>query len=253
MAVSEETLIMAAAWFFGAFVNGLTGMGGMLIALPLLTLFVVSKSAIVISLFPGFAAGFLTLLVFGRFIHFREALEFWIAALPGMVLGVLTLKLVDMEVLQIILAAIITTHVAIQLVQDWLGTCMAPHISLRLILGFAAGFFTGSIGINGPIMAIYASLMCMDENSARGFFTSAVPIGIVNIALVAAGGLVSMDTLAAEAIVLPATVAGFLCALPFAKKIRKTAFHAALLLLLCVTAMTLFYRSAPYVKNLLFS
>jgi len=251
MPIPDEILIMAAAWFFGAFVNGVTGLGGMLIALPLITMFAASKSAIVISLFPGLAAGFLTMLVFGRYIDHKEALVFWLAALPGMVLGVWTLKFVDMQILELLLAFIIAAHITVQLVQDWLGTCMAPKNALRLLLGFAAGFFTGSIGINGPLMAIYASLMCMDENKSRGFFTSAVPIGVINIGLVAASGLVSMETLKAEIWVLPATAAGFLCALPLAKKIHRRGFHAAMLLLLGFTVITLLGRSGPYLKQLL--
>jgi uncharacterized membrane protein YfcA len=243
----DSTIFMAAAWFCGAFINGLTGMGGMLIALPLITLFVASKSAIVISLFPGLVSGLLTLFLFWKYIDIREVLCFWTTALPGILLGVQTLKYVDMEILQILLGIIITTHVVVQLVQDWLGTCMAPRRVLRFVLGFVAGFFSGAIGVNGPIMAIYTSLMCLDENRSRGFFTSAVPSGFINIGLVAYNGMISAETLKAELYVVPAAIAGFLIAWPLAKRINRKTFHIAILLLLSFAAASLFVRSMPYI------
>ncbi|MBP3731344.1 MAG: sulfite exporter TauE/SafE family protein [Mailhella sp.] len=245
----DANLIMAAAWFCGAFINGLTGMGGMLIALPLITLFIASKSAIVISLFPGLAAGMLTLFLFWKYMDVKEALCFWAAAVPGIVLGVQTLRLVDMEVLELLLGVIIVTHVVVQLIQDWLGTCMAPNRLLKYILGFVAGFFSGAVGINGPIMAIYTSLMCMDENRSRGFFTSAVPSGFINIGLVAWNGMITSQELHAELFVLPAVVAGFLCAWPLARRIHRRGFHIAMLILLSFAAVSLFARTAPYLKE----
>ena len=243
----DASIIMAAAWFCGAFINGLTGMGGMLIALPLITLFVTSKSAIVISLFPGLISGLLTLFLFWKYIDIKEVLGFWATALPGILVGVQTLKIVDIEILQILLALIITTHIIVQLIQDWLGTCMAPREIMKYVLGLAAGFFSGAIGINGPIMAIYTSLMCMDENRARDFFTSAVPSGFINISLVAYNGMVTPEVLHMELYVLPAAIAGFLIARPISKRIDRKQFHVSMLLLLSFAAATLFIRTMPYI------
>ena len=110
----DASIIMAAAWFCGAFINGLTGMGGMLIALPLITLFVTSKSAIVISLFPGLISGLLTLFLFWKYIDIKEVLGFWATAMPGILIGVQTLKIVDIEILQILLAIILRNSILIK-------------------------------------------------------------------------------------------------------------------------------------------
>jgi uncharacterized membrane protein YfcA len=172
--VDFATMVIAGAWFIGAFVNGLTGMGGALISLPIISLVISSKSVIVISLMTGAAVGILSFLFYARLIPLREAATYWMAALPGLVLGALTLKLVDIHVLQMLLAVIITVNIAVQLFQNWLGTCMAPRKAMKYICGFFTGFFGGALGIPGPIMAIYASLMCMDKDTARGFFISAI-------------------------------------------------------------------------------
>ena len=164
----NDLLIIAGAWFIGAFINGLTGMGGTLIALPLISLFVSSKDVILISLISGTLVGTMTMVFYWRHIDVREVLGFWLPAIPGIALGVWTLKVVDIEVLELLLCILIVVHIVVQLIQDWLGTCMAPRAVMKYVCGFVAGFFGGAIGINGPIMAIYASLMCMEKNRARG-------------------------------------------------------------------------------------
>lgn len=171
----DDTFIIAGAWFIGAFVNGLTGMGGALLSLPLISLFISSKSVILVSLIAGLQVGLMTLLLYWRYIDIKEVLGFWAAALPGIFLGVWLLKIVDIEILELLLCVLIVTHIVVQLVQDWLGSCMAPRAVMKYLCGFLAGIFGASLGINGPIMAIYTSLMCMEKNKARGFFNQRHP------------------------------------------------------------------------------
>ena len=245
----NDLFIICAAWFIGAFINGLTGMGGTLIALPLITLFVSAKSVILISLISGTLVGTLTFLLYWRYIDVRDVLGFWLPALPGIALGVWTLKVVDIEVLELLLCILIVVHIVVQLIQDWLGTCMAPRAVMKYVCGFVAGFFGGAIGINGPIMAIYASLMCMEKNRARGFFASATATSYINIAIVAANGLLTEQVLSSCSWVAPSAVIGFLCACPLAKRIRQETFHNALLILLGVAAVSLFMRVLPYLTR----
>ena len=245
----SDLFIIGAAWFIGAFINGLTGMGGTLIALPLITIFISSKSSILISFIASIMVGLMTLLLYWRYIDVKDVLGFWIPALPGIVIGVWTLKIVDVELLELLLCIIIVLHITVQLIQDWLGTCMAPRAAMKYICGFIAGFFGGSIGINGPIMAMYASLMCLDKNKARGFFTSSTVASLVSLGIVISNGLITEDIVRASSWVAPAAVLGFLCACPLAKRIRQETFHNALLILLGVAAVSLFMRVLPYLTR----
>ena len=155
----------------------------------------------------------------------------------------------DVELLELLLCIIIVLHITVQLIQDWLGTCMAPRAAMKYICGFIAGFFGGSIGINGPIMAMYASLMCLDKNKARGFFTSSTVASLVSLGIVISNGLITEDIVRASSWVAPAAVLGFLCACPLAKRIRQETFHNALLILLGVAAVSLFMRVLPYLTR----
>jgi uncharacterized membrane protein YfcA len=240
------TMVIAGAWFLGAFVNGLTGMGGALISLPIISLVISSKSVIVISLITGAAVGILSFLFYARLIPLREAATYWLAALPGLALGSLTLKVVDLPVLQMLLAAIIAVNIAVQIFQNWLGTCMAPRKAMKYICGFFTGFFGGSLGIPGPIMAIYASLMCMDKDTARGFFISAIPSQYLNVAIAAHNGLVTEEVLHTAVWVVPTAFLGFALSRPVVKRIKQETFRKALLILLGIAAVSLFFKAFPY-------
>ena len=244
--MDTDILITAAAWFTGAFINGLTGMGGALIALPLISLFASSKDAIIVSMLSGFLVGLMSLMLYWRYINLREVAGFWLAAVPGILLGVWTLKSVNVAWLELFLCILLVLHIVVQLIQDWLGTCMAPREIMKYICGFGAGFFSGSLGVNGPVMAIYASLMCMEKNRARGFFTSAMISSFISMTVLVGNGLVTEHVLHAVSWVAPAAVIGFLCAWPLAKRIRQETFHHALLILLGVAAVSLFFQLLPY-------
>ena len=248
--MDHDILIMAGAWVLGAFINGLTGMGGMLVALPLITMFISATSVIIVSSLAGLLVSLLTLSLYWRHINAKEVLGFWAAALPGIFIGVQTLKVVDVELLQLLLCLLIVIHIVVQLIQDWLGTCMAPRAVMKYICGFITGFFNGALGISGPTMAIYTSLMCMRKDQARGFFTSAVPASIISFALVAANGLVTREVLTSAAWVAPAAVAGFVCAYPLARRIKQETFRIAMLILLALAALSLFLRVCPYLLQL---
>ncbi|HJD97136.1 sulfite exporter TauE/SafE family protein [Mailhella massiliensis] len=231
-------LIIAGAWFIGAFINGLTGMGGALISMPLISLFVSSKEVILISLITGTMVGSLTMVFYWRYINVRELLGFWIPAIPGIAVGVWTLKVVDISLLELLLCILIV----VQLIHDCLGVCMASRAAMKYVCGFLAGFFGGAIGINGPIIAIYASLMCMEKNKARGFFASATATSYISIGVVAGNGLLKEQVLSSCFWVAPSAAIGFLCACPLARRIRQETFHAALLILLGFAALSLFIR-----------
>jgi uncharacterized membrane protein YfcA len=239
-------LVMAGAWGLGAFISGLTGMGGALISLPIISLVLASKSVIVISLLTGAVISLMSFILYHRYIDVREVLGFWIAALPGLLLGSWTLKVVDIEILQMLLAILLAINIIVQLIQDWLGTCMAPRVLMKYLCGFFAGFFIGSLGIGGPIMAIYASLMCMEKNTARGFFASIIPMSIINLSVAAWNDLITAEVLDAVIWVLPAAVTGFFCAWPLARRIRQELFHIALLILQGVASISLFLKALPY-------
>lgn len=238
----NDLLIIAGAWFIGAFINGLTGMGGALIALPLISMFVSSKEVILISLISGSFVGTMTMVFYWRYINIREVLSFWLPAIPGIALGVWTLKVVNMEVLELLLCTIIVLHIVVQFIQEWLGTCMAPRTAMKYICSFLTGFFGGSLSICGPIMVIYASIMCMEKNKARGFFASATVTSYFNIVLVAANGMLTEQVLSSCFWVAPSAVIGFLCACPLAKRIKQKTFNIALLILLAFAALSLFVR-----------
>jgi len=99
----QETAVMMLAWFVGAFVNGVTGLGSAMVALPLLSLVIVSKDMIVVSAICGMLVAFAALAIYWKVFDFREDRLFWGCYALGAPFGLLTLKTVDIHILQLLL------------------------------------------------------------------------------------------------------------------------------------------------------
>lgn len=68
----------------------------------------------------------------------------------------------------------------------------------------------------------------------------------VSLTVLLINGLVTEHVLRTVSWVTPSAVIGFLCAWPLAKRIRQGTFHNALLILLGVAAVSLFFQLLPY-------
>jgi uncharacterized membrane protein YfcA len=86
----------------------------------------------------------------------------------------------------------------------------------------------------------------MDKDTARGFFISAIPSQYLNVAIAAHNGLVTEEVLHTAVWVVPTAFLGFALSRPVVKRIKQETFSKALLMLLGVAAVSLFFKAFPY-------
>lgn len=68
----------------------------------------------------------------------------------------------------------------------------------------------------------------------------------MSLSVLVGNGLVTEHVIHAVSWVAPAAVAGFVCVWPLARRIKQETFHHALLILLGVAAVSLFFQLLPY-------
>lgn len=90
--METELIVTFLAWFLGGFVNIITGIGGNLVALPVMLLALDFTVAAVVSCVIGALLGVMLVLRFYRFADARSVLLLSLGALPGLVAGVMCLK-----------------------------------------------------------------------------------------------------------------------------------------------------------------
>lgn len=151
-----EIAIVVAAVFAGALVKSVTGLGFPLVAIPVMTLFLPTPTAVAVIAIPNLLQN-VVLVAQHRtaWSGTRHLLLFCGAGIPGAILGALALVTVPEVYIRAVLTAMLaaylvtvasSTDVRIPdgLVRRWSGP-----------IGFLAGLFQGGIGISGPIVATW--------------------------------------------------------------------------------------------------
>ncbi len=151
-----ELIYLQIIAFIGGIVQGLTGFGVMLVALPLMALLIDIKTAIPLIILLGTVINLILIFQLSGHFAVRKWLPILIASLPGIPVGVYIHKTAAPRPLEILVG----TMLIITSANTWFR--FRPKKALgnfwAAVSGFAAGCLAGSIGTSGPPVVIYTSL-----------------------------------------------------------------------------------------------
>lgn len=237
-----ETLSIAAIVLAAGLLQGLTGFGFVLIALPLLGFFIPIKTIIpLVCLLALFISLFLS-------IQLRQSIKLThigallLATLPGIPLGVYLLKEVPAEYLAISLGLLMMVFTAYQLFAR-----PTPRELGRLITsvaGFTSGILAGSIGAGGPPVIIYSTLQPWSKDEAKStmacFFLISGGLVCVTHAFT---GLVTQQVLHHLVISFPALIVGIGIGTKLYKHISDNSFRKLAFVLVFLLGSMMVYRN----------
>ena len=177
------TILLAGLIFFLAgFIQGLTGFGGGLVAIPLLCMIMDVKVAVPLSILSGLVITTTMAYELRRLLDWRKILPLLIGSIPGVFVGTVLLKQADPVVINRILGLFLICISGLNL------TIKPKPINPPVIWGYVAGFFSGgitaSVGAGGPPAIIYTTLNDWKKDEIKatltgffvlnGYFTAAV-------------------------------------------------------------------------------
>ncbi len=151
-----EIVLVVAAVFGGALVKSVTGMGFPLVAIPVMTLFLPTPTAVAVIAIPNAIQNWILI------VHYRSAWPetrhlrvFCSAGVVGAVLGAIALGTIP----EVIVRAGLTAMLAAYLIT----VAVTPHLQVpderirpwSVPVGFVAGVFQGGIGISGPVVGTW--------------------------------------------------------------------------------------------------
>ncbi len=151
-----DLAVVVAAVLIGGLVKSITGMGLPLIAIPIMTLFMPTETAVAVIAMPNVAQNIF--LVY-KFRQWRSSVgrlpAFCIAGVLGALAGTYALDVVDERVLQIALLVMVVGYL--------ISTVTHPHFEINdhaerigtIPIGAISGLFQGAIGISGPIVGTW--------------------------------------------------------------------------------------------------
>lgn len=188
------TLFIGLIFFVAGFVQGLSGFGSALIAMPFLTLLVDVKVAIPLCVLNSLL---ITAFLSFQLRNYLEREKIWpllIGCLPGVCIGVIFLKKADDATIKALLGGMIIVYALYGFL------FRPPHGKIANGWSYLAGFCTGVIGgafsAGGPPVIIYTSLTDWSKDQIKatlsGFFLlTSIAIALAHVA----AGLTSFETL----------------------------------------------------------
>jgi uncharacterized membrane protein YfcA len=231
-----ELAVVAGAVFVAALVQVLSGFGFALLAVPLMTLAVDTKEAVVISTLMG--AGVSTWQAWhGRRHTVRPvAKRMIVAAYAGMPIGLFVYLTVDDHVLRLLLGLAVLVAVGLLAVRlDLRHT--GPGLDVGA--GFVSGVLNTSLSTNGPPLVFALQARHLAPDAFRSTINTVFAFSnILGVTLFVASGRVDRDGVVAALIALPALFAGQAVGYPLRRFVHGERFRVLVLLLLTGAALS---------------
>ena len=238
----SESIALAAIILAAGLLQGLTGFGFVLIALPLLDLFLPLKTIIPLVCLLALCVSLMLSIQLRKTIAFRCIALLFAATVPAIPLGVYVLKHIPSEYLAISLSLLMISFTAYQLLNN-----PAPRSLGRpwtMLAGFLSGVLGGSIGAGGPPVIIYSALQPWSKDQAKGtlafyFLISGATVSSMHTV----SGLVTGEVLHLFLISLPSLAVGLFLGLFIYKRMSDIGYRKLAFILVFALGCMLLYNN----------
>jgi uncharacterized protein len=228
--------------FLAGFTQGFSGFGSILLALPLLAIFLDIKTVIPLVALIAFCITIILFIQLWEHLDWKKIYPLFFGALPGIPLGVFFLKKLDKDHIQWILGLILIAYSLYSLFSRF------PDKHMRKGWGYLFGFFSGCLGgalsAAGPPVIVYTSLQTWSKDTIKvtlqGFFLVS---GAIVIFFQAMSGLTTILVLRYFFISLPLIVLGTYTGSFFYGKVREEHYKKVMLILLALLGGFMIYRA----------
>ena len=226
---------MCGAVFVAAATQQLSGFGYALMAMPLLTLLLGPKDAVALASLSGLAGTGLMAWRLRRRVDRPVVGRLLMGAVVGMPIGIVALRRVPPDPLQVALSLVVLAAVAL-LASGFALRSERP--STEVGAGFVSGMINTSIGVGGPPVVLVLQAAEHEQHAFRATtVTYFLCSNLIALPLFFASGVVSSSTWAAGLYAIPAALVGTLTFERVAFRLRSEHFKPLVLGLLVLSAL----------------
>ncbi|MCF8056577.1 MAG: sulfite exporter TauE/SafE family protein [Desulfocapsa sp.] len=149
-------LLICVIFLLAGFIQGITGFGSALVAIPLLSLFLDIKSAIPLCILNSLVITTYLSLKMKKHLDVKKIAPLCVAAVPGIIVGSTILETVSSSIIRVWLGILLVAYSLYSLLSR------PKPKKLHKLWGYLAGFLSGAIGAafsaGGPPAIIYSTL-----------------------------------------------------------------------------------------------
>jgi uncharacterized membrane protein YfcA len=224
MTITIGILFCMGILFFANWIQGVSGFGRGLIAIPLLSFFIPMDQVIPMMILTGLLTTLLMFLKNHKNTDIRKILLMSLLGIAGTTAGVSLLKVLPVFHLKIIIGTLIMLFALL----------IAAGFSIRVkrmklafgVTGFISGFLSGSLSIGGPPVVFLLQGIREEKDAFRGnislFFLIVSVFSVLNLFL---NGMVSGDILRYSLVFMPVILLGTLAGHLFSRKVNEIFFR----------------------------
>lgn len=233
--------LICAIFLLAGCVQGVTGFGGALVAIPLLSLVMDVKQAVPLSILNGLVTTTTMAYTLRHHLDWRKILPMLIGSLPGTLLGTLLLKQADAALISRLLGLVL---VAVSLFNlRFAPRPVNPSRFWGLVAGFFSGVITATVGAGGPPVIIYATLNDWSKDQIRATLTGFFVInGYVTAVCHATSGIITPHTLNLFALTCGCVLLGTMAGSRISSRMPRRTYLRIVYLLLIALGMMLLLR-----------
>jgi uncharacterized membrane protein YfcA len=231
-----QLIFVGAAVFLAAFTQIVAGFGFALLGVPLMTLAIEPKLAVVVSALTG------VVVTTWQAIHgWKDAdkplvRRLTIAAYLGMPLGLVVFILVNDDVLRLMLGIAVLVAVVLLALRLNLHH-VGPHLDYGA--GFVSGVLSTSLSTNGPPLVFALQARQIPAVTFRATISAVFALSnVLGLTLFVVSGKVTHDGVVAATVTIPAMLFGQLLGFPIRKHIHGERFRWLVLILLTGAAIS---------------
>lgn len=218
-------------------VQGITGFGFALIAVPLLSLFIPELRNITpIIVIYSFLTNIIVLYKTKQYIDLKKILPLVIFGILATPIGTYILLYVDVNTLKIIVGAIITVT-ALAMLKNYKINIKNQNISYSVV-GLLSGLLNGSTGLSGPPVV----LLLTNQNTNKDVFRAnltfyGITTNIFAIILFVSEGIINNSVINFTVLYLPALITGVFYGIKISSKINETLFKTITIYLISILGL----------------
>ena len=162
-------LAVAAIFFLSGSVQGMTGFGSALIAMPLLSFFFDAQTAVPLCALNSIIITGSLLFSLRRHVYLRRILPLCLAALPGAVVGITFLRHMSTSTFKVLLGSLLISYSLYSLMANPRPRSLHPRWAY--LAGFLSGAINSAFGTGGPPTIIYTALNDWSKDVVKATLT----------------------------------------------------------------------------------
>ncbi|MGI6657592.1 MAG: sulfite exporter TauE/SafE family protein [Desulfobulbus sp.] len=227
-------------FLFAGAVQGLTGFGAGLMAIPLLTLMIDIKLAVGLCILHGLIITCSMAVDLRRYFEWSKIMPLFIGAIPGVLLGAYWFKHVDPNWLEVFLGVLLISYSLFNLL--FRPKPLYLSSAWGYVAGFCSGAITSVISAGGPPSIIYTTLTGWKKEEMKatltGFF---LYNGIFTVVVYSFGGNFAKGTWTIFAITAPFVFLGTLLGSRLSRRINQQTYLRLVYILLIIAGLLMFW------------